>query len=194
MIFEKQQTWEDESIKGIQLSEVDFYGKAFEECEFIDSEFVGGNFRNAAFNECVFKNCNLSNLALTQSKFGEVLFSECKLVGLDFSSCKKLLFSIKLEKCIAQMCNFTGLNMSDFSFSGSEIIDCDFYETKLTSADFSHCKLKGTLFENCDLSEADFSKATEYAIDPSLNQIKKAKFSMPEVLSFLKPLDIQIEY
>ena len=78
-------------------------------------------------------------------------------------------------------------------FSGTKFKDCDFYEAILNGADFSACDLKGTLFENCDLSEADFRKATNYLISPDQNKIRKARFCMPEVLSFLAPLDIEIE-
>jgi len=193
MDLAKQKEWVNETFKGLKLSEVDLMGRTFDDCEFSDCEFFDCSFRNAAFSECVFNNCNLSNISLTQTKIGEVLFVECKLVGLNFSGCNKLLFSIKLDKCIVQMCNFSGLKMNDFSFAGSEFKDCDFYEVNLSSADFTKCNLEGSLFELCDLSEADFRMATNYTISPNQNKLKKAKFSMPEVLSFLAPLEIEIE-
>jgi len=83
--------------------------------------------------------------------------------------------------------------MIELSFKSSELQDCDFYEAILAGADFSDCNLKGSLFENCDLREADFRRAMNYAIDPTQNKLKKARFSMPEVLSFLAPLEIEIE-
>ena len=91
------------------------------------------------------------------------------------------------------MCNFSSLKMTELSFNDSEIKDCDFYETNLSGTDFSSCDLNGTLFEKCDLTECDFRQARNYAISPTQNKLKKAKFSMPEVLSFLTPLEIEIE-
>ncbi len=82
--------------------------------------------------------------------------------------------------------------MNDLCFAKSEFQDCDFFEAKLSSTDFSFCKLKGSLFENCDLTKADFRNATAYSIDPNQNKLIKAKFSMPEVLTFLEPLGIEI--
>ena len=91
------------------------------------------------------------------------------------------------------MCNFSNLKMNDMSFDGSNIIDCDFYGAYLNKASFHGCELKGTLFENCDLRQADFRNATAYTIDPLQNKVKKARFSMPEVLSFLAPYDLEID-
>jgi len=189
----KQPEWTNESFKDLQLEDVDFGGMTFDECEFIDCAFIKCNFRNASFGNCTFNNCNLSNLPLTQTKVGEVIFCKCKLVGLDFSVCKKLLFSIKLDTCILQMCNFSRMKMDEFSFTGSEFKDCDFYEADLSGSDFSRCDLKGSLFENCDLKEADFRHATNYLIDPAKNKVRKGKYSMPEVLSFLAPLELDID-
>jgi len=189
----KKNEFENVTFKDLQLSEADLASKTFDDCVFMDCEFIDCSFRSVIINNCEFRNCNLSNLALTNSKMGEVLFTECKLVGLNFSSCKKLLFSIKLDRCISHMCNFSGLKMIELSFRSSEFQDCDFYEAILTGTDFSYCNLKGSLFENCDLSEADFRIATNYAIDPTQNKLKRARFSMPEVLSFLAPLELEIE-
>ena len=81
----------------------------------------------------------------------------------------------------------------EHSFKGSILKDCNFFETNLAGADFNACNLEGSLFEQCDLSEADFRNAEKYSINPDQNKLKGAKFSLPEVLSFLAPLDIIIE-
>ena len=51
----------------------------------------------------------------------------------------------------------------------------------------------GTLFHNCDLSRSDFSGALNYSIDVRTNQVKQAKFSLPEAIALLQALDIRIE-
>jgi len=43
------------------------------------------------------------------------------------------------------------------------------------------------------LQGADFRHAVSYHIDASKNKIKNARFSIPEVLSFLAPLQIIVE-
>ena len=91
------------------------------------------------------------------------------------------------------LCNFSNLKLQGMSFAGSTIVDCDFFGADLMKGDFSNCELKGSLFENCDLRQADFRGATTYAIDPLKNKVKKARFSMPEVLSFLAPYELVID-
>lgn len=79
------------------------------------------------------------------------------------------------------------------SFEGSQLKECDFKETLLPEGNFNGCNLEGTLFHHCDLKGADFRNAVNYAIDPLVNQIKKAKFSIPDALSLLKGFDISFD-
>jgi uncharacterized protein YjbI with pentapeptide repeats len=84
------------------------------------------------------------------------------------------------------------MNLQEISFGASELKECDFFQANLAGADFSNCNLAGAIFENCDLKSADFRQALNYQIDPAQNQVAKARFSMPEVLSLLAPLGIEI--
>ena len=77
-------------------------------------------------------------------------------------------------------------------FIGSKLKENYFTNTCLIGADFYDVDLSGTIFHNCDLSKADFSSATQYAIDPQTNKIKKARFSLPEAVGLLRTFDITI--
>jgi len=69
--------------------------------------------------------------------------------------------------------------------------------------DFTECDLTGSIFENCDLTNAtfdntiiekvDFRTAFNYSINPELNRIKKAKFSIQGISGLLSKYDIDIE-
>jgi uncharacterized protein YjbI with pentapeptide repeats len=83
--------------------------------------------------------------------------------------------------------------MKSTAFTGSKVRECYFTNTCLNSANFDGAELSGTTFHNCDLCKADFSRATQYSIDPSANKIKKAKFSLPEVVGLLQGFDIIID-
>lgn len=78
------------------------------------------------------------------------------------------------------------------SFIGSKVKECYFTNTNLTEADFSNVDFFGTVFHNSDLYKADFSTALNYNIDPRTNNIKKAKFSLPEAVGLLRGFDINI--
>jgi uncharacterized protein YjbI with pentapeptide repeats len=145
------------------------------------------------FSECELKGCNVSNARLYDAKFSEVGFVDCKLTGLDFSTCNPLLFSINLARCRAAYCLFTGLNMACSNLSHSELTDCIFEGTDLTKANFSSCDLRGTTFEKASLDAADFRNAINYLIDPLTNSLSKARFSYPEALILLQPFGVIIE-
>lgn len=192
MQISDQRQWNDQTFDDIVEELSNFTGFAFDDCTFEKCDFLGGCWNNATFTNCQFKLCNLSNLSVSNCKFDAVSFEECKLVGLHFSTCKKLLFSISLNRAQLLLCNFSEMNLLHMSFGASELKECDFFHAKLVGADFSNCNLAGSMFENSNLKSADFRQASNYEIDPSRNQIAKARFSMPEVLSLLAPLGIEI--
>ena len=82
--------------------------------------------------------------------------------------------------------------MKNTMFSGSKLKESHFTDTALSGADFSHVDLSGTTFHECDLSKADFSTATHYDIDPQTNNIKQAKFSLPEAVGLLRGFEVVI--
>ena len=45
----------------------------------------------------------------------------------------------------------------------------------------------------CDLQKADFREASDYAIDPSANQMQGARFSFPDVVALLNGFGLKIE-
>jgi fluoroquinolone resistance protein len=54
----------------------------------------------------------------------------------------------------------------------------------------SDCDFSEALFVKTNLSGANFAHAINYAIDATLNDIKKAKFMFPEAVGLLHGLDI----
>jgi uncharacterized protein YjbI with pentapeptide repeats len=122
----------------------------------------------------------------------ECTFTDCKIVGVDFYKCEKMFFSANFKNSLLQYCNFSDLNMSRSSFFGSALKDSHFTNTILKEADFRNVDLLGTIFHNCDMSNADFTGATQYGIDPRTNKIKKAKFSFPEAAGLLQAFDVII--
>jgi len=74
-----------------------------------------------------------------------------------------------------------------------EANEVDFTESNLNKANCTMTDFKGSKFSNTDLSYADFTSAKNYDIDPTYNKIKKATFSIPEVLTLLQGFDINIK-
>ena len=182
---------------GKHFTSVDFSQKSlddhsFSNCTFHCCNFSKSLFRNAAVTSCSFVGCNLSLGILDVCHMQDIHFLDCKIVGVEFFKCCRVFFSVTFKNCLLQYCNFSELNMKSTSFSGSKIKECYFTNTCLNSANFNGTELSGTSFHNCDLCRADFSGATQYSVDPCTNKIKKAKFSLPEVIGLLQGFDIII--
>jgi len=52
--------------------------------------------------------------------------------------------------------------------------------------------LTGAMFESTNLEKADFRSSFHYSINPEINKIKKAKFSLPAVIGLLDKYQIEI--
>ena len=119
----------------------------------------------------------MSMVKFNGTGLNDVTFKDCKLLGINFSDCEDFMFSVAFEKCVLDYCSFMGKKMVKTKFSDSSMKNMVFTEANLTQAVFSRTDLAGTLFSQTLLKEADFTTAINYAIDPSLNMVKKAKFS-----------------
>lgn len=174
-----------------------YFGKTLANYSFLDCAFFNCNFSEAVldstrFCSCTFKNCNLSLVKIAGVRFQDVQFIDSKIVGGEFFKCDPRFFSVHFKNCILQYCNFSDLNMKNAKILESKLMECYFTNTCLAAAEFSKTDLAGTVFHNCDLSKADFSSTRNYAIDPQVNVIKKAKFSLPEAITLLQIFDIHL--
>ena len=70
--------------------------------------------------------------------------------------------------------------------------EVDFSEANLSEADCTFTDFTSSQFRHTDLSGADFRGASNYFIQPHLNTLKKTRFSLPEAMSLLYNLDIEI--
>jgi uncharacterized protein YjbI with pentapeptide repeats len=53
--------------------------------------------------------------------------------------------------------------------------------------------LRGAIFDHTILEKADLRTAYHYSIHPDINRIKKAKFSMANIIGLLDKYDIEVE-
>ena len=118
------------------------------------------------------------------------------MVGIDWTkadwSAPSLGVPITVESCVLNHSTFIGLNLPRISITDSMAVNVDFREADLSKADFSGSDLSDSLFLNTNLVEADLSRARNYTIAPNVNELRKAKFSLPEAMSLLYNLDIEM--
>jgi uncharacterized protein YjbI with pentapeptide repeats len=116
------------------------------------------------------------------------------MIGVDWTDAvwpkEKLLEPITFSKCVINHSTFIGLSLPEIKIVECIAHEVDFREANLPQADFSHTDLSGSLVINTNLTQADFTHARNYAINASLNTLKKTRFSLPEAMSLLHSLDI----
>lgn len=162
----------------------EFYDCLFENCTFHEVDFTGSRFVN-----CTFDGCDLSLTKVHNAGFRNTIFKTSKMIGIDWSVASSPLMIDLLD------CDMSYSSFAHVDFAKRKIIRCKaqevyFWETNLTQTDFSQTDLEKSQFKNCDLTQADFSTALNYAISPTSNILKKAKFSLPDAVSLLYQLDI----
>jgi uncharacterized protein YjbI with pentapeptide repeats len=89
--------------------------------------------------------------------------------------------------------SFYKLKIKGTVFRHCRLLNVDFSECDLTSSLFDDCDLAGAVFGNTVIAKADFTTSYNYSIDPELNRIRKAKFSLPGVTGLLDKYDIVIK-
>lgn len=181
-----------EKFSGLSLTEETVKGTVFEECSFEDCSFITCTFERLRFINCKLANCILSAVVPMNSRFDDVSFTSCKVIGIDWTRTTEVR-ELHFKQCQLNYSNFRFLKIPGLKMIECEVKDADFIETKLKGAIFRKSDLKNTIFFKTDLTNADFKDALNYAIDPGTNILKKTKFSLPEALSLLENFDIIIE-
>jgi uncharacterized protein YjbI with pentapeptide repeats len=127
------------------------------------------------------------------TQLNQVRFTDCKLMGLDFSTCDDFLLTVHFERCPMDMTSFYQGRLSATTFLGCSLKKADFTEAELAGADFSESNLEGALFEDCNLEGADFREAIHLSLDPARNRIKNARFKKEQLAGLLTKYRLQIE-
>lgn len=165
--------------------------REFFDCRFQDCNFQDADLSYKKFSDCELVGCNISVANLNNATFRSCKFSRCKLVGINWSATNRFE-DIQFDNCVLSSSIMMNLNLRGFSFKESVLKDVDFSEANLQKVEFDTCDLSGATFRNTDLSGGDLSSSTSYEIDPTFNKIKKTKFRLPEAISLLNGLGIEL--
>jgi uncharacterized protein YjbI with pentapeptide repeats len=115
------------------------------------------------------------------------------MLGLHFQDCNPFLLSFVFENCTLNLSSFYKLKLKKTSFKNSGLQEVDFSETDLSGSAFENCDLAKATFDQTNLEKADFRTSYNYSIDPELNRIKKAKFSLSGIIGLLNRYDIDVD-
>ena len=115
------------------------------------------------------------------------------MLGLRFDTCNEFGLSFSFDNCQLNHSTFYKTKIKKTVFKNSQLQETDFGETDLTNAVFDNCNLSQAIFENTILEKTDFRTSYNYSIDPEINRIKKAMFSIAGLSGLLNKYDIDIE-
>ncbi len=180
-----------ETIQGVDFSIDKSDRLEYENCEFTNCIF--STLSDVNFIDCQFTNCNLSNMRFNFCGLQNILFKDCKLMGADCSPSKDFLFEVHFKNCNMDYTSFDKKRMNKSSFDNCKIHGANFTQADLSKAVIANCDWHDSIFINTDLSGLDFSTSRNFLIDPTMNTLKKTKFSKMDLTGLLFRLDIIIE-
>lgn len=184
---------EGKEFKGNNFTKSPLAKGDYEECTFVDCNFSDTDLSEINFGECIFTQCDLSNVILHNTALRDVKFNQCKLLGLRFEDCNNFLFSVNFEGCQLNLSSFYKRSLKKTFIRECSLQEVDFTESDLTEAMFDNCDLLRALFEKTILEKADFRTAYNFTIDPEINRMAKAKFSLAGLPGLLGRYGIEVE-
>ena len=194
--FDSQVEYAGETFTGLTCDDSLVATRQFFDCRFANCSFRATKFRNCRFVDCTFEGCDLSSINFEGSSFRNTNFEISKVIGVDWTIAswpKPTLGSpINFHNCGVDFSNFFGLSLPEISFKGSSVKEVEFSEADLNGGDFSNAILTKSRFSQTNLTRANFQDATGYSIDVTNNRIAKARFSIPEAISLLRGLGIEL--
>jgi uncharacterized protein YjbI with pentapeptide repeats len=192
-VIAENDTHEDNEFVSVNFNQLSIAGHTFENCKFTSCRFREMAMPGTAFRSCVFKECEFVLVKMHDVILNDVSFESCKIMGINFSVCNTFGFSAEYHDCSIDNSVFYNMN-----FKKGKIIKCRLVDTDLSDCDFSEADFSDTIFKhvtnhNCNFEKADFRSAQGYTINAATNQVRNARFSLPEAQSFLAFLGIKLE-
>jgi fluoroquinolone resistance protein len=176
------------------IEEITFLSCTFNKCDFHESQI-----KNCVIRDCTFKQCDLNLIQVDGTTFQNVVFEKSKCIGINWSraswgktSFHQLIKKINFLECVINYNTFMGIHLHKIQMEKCIAKEVNFNEADLSGASLRYTNFEGSIFSHTNLSHTDFCKAENYNIDPVNNTLKKTRFSLPEAMSLLYSLDIEI--
>jgi uncharacterized protein YjbI with pentapeptide repeats/pSer/pThr/pTyr-binding forkhead associated (FHA) protein len=179
--------WDHVLLAGAQLSGASIRESRFSQCDFSDATFKRTKFDEVDLKDCTLGGVDLSTSYLNGVKFNQMNlsvdpvlprvlpacgFSDCNLVGRDFSFCnlrdadlsrvdfaQVKLADAQLRGANLRECNLTGIHLVGVDLTGTDfsnalMVEADLTDSNLTGADLSGANLKGARLSRALLKDS----------------------------------------
>lgn len=186
-------TFTNLSLRAARLERVELEECVFERCTIAESTFY-----RCRLTACRFVRCDLSLLEVPNCLFAGVRFEQTKAIGVDWTkagttAAARTMMSLSFDACVLDYSSFFGLSLRHGTLTRCSAKEADFAEADLRAAACTGTDFAGAKFLHTNLEGADFTGAANYAIDPTANRVKGARFSLPEAVALLRGFEIVVE-
>lgn len=188
--LQSEDEFEDETFSGLAHSKLDLSNKSFTQCTFEAMSLNEVQLASCVFTDCRFVRCDLTMAKLGECSLRGVRFERTKLMGIDWSAARDLIFDVSFETCVLSYGVFVKRRMREVKFIDCTAHEADFSEADLTAAHFKGTDLRDARFTRANLTRADLSEARDYRIDPAETTLMKTRFSLEAALDVVARLGI----
>jgi uncharacterized protein YjbI with pentapeptide repeats len=184
------------TFRDLDLSGQVVSGQQYEQCIFTKCNFSETEFKLCNFYDCEFRSCDLSLIKVENCEFSNNLMEDSKAMGINWAEMRvptvRVYCPVEFIKCNINYSNFMALDLREIQIVGCEAREVNFSEANMSESNLSDSDFANSIFNNTNLLKADLTHAVNYYIDIYRNPIKGAKFSIPEAISLLSSLEIEI--
>lgn len=191
----EQPRFADETFTGLEPGQLSAVGAIFLGCHFEDCDLTELDLSRAHLAECTFERCELALAKFQDTILQDVTFDGCRLTGINFSVIAQGAMGVQaaFRDCDLSFCSFHRLDLTDCKFSGSVFRESDFRRCELSKVSFDDCDLNRCVFQQNDLTFADLRTARNYVISAYGNRIRGMQVALPEALSLLTAIEVDVQ-
>ncbi len=185
------ETYDDTIFTDIDEDSTSIEESAFYRCRFENSSFQYSEFIDCEFQECSFHNCNLSLAGFINSRIIDTEFYGSKLMGINWGNAGPVIVATYIN-CLMNNCSFSGMNLTKVRFESCSFVESSFTDNKMCKVVMADCDFSECMFHQNDLTGSNFISSRNYFMNSDTNKISKAKFSLPEAVSLLANLGVEL--
>lgn len=107
---------ENQVFDKINYAESSLTGKQFTDCTFTNCDFSNCNMACNTFVDCIFDGCNLAVIKRNSTTLNNVVFKNCKILGVNFSEAIDFLFNVTFKVSVLDYASFARKKMLETRF------------------------------------------------------------------------------
>jgi len=180
-------------VDGLELEALRLHQFEANNCKFRRCKLSGAQLLDCYFVNCRFEDCDMSNARVDGTRWDNTDFSDCKMIGINWSTVSRLLFDVRFTHCNLRYSSFRNMRLERIVFADCVAQECSFVETNLRDAEFRGTDLRGAVFAKSDLRQADFRDAQNYWIDPRENNTRGTLISYEGAVMLAQVFDMRLD-